>query len=305
MPPSLAALDPIGDARSGSRSHGGGRPVGSGVAVVNQAAEEGKHDLIDSEVSTLLDGFCDNFWVPLKSVPKACHASADAVVWLLAHAFGFAYASTSFTAPPRKSLCGADVLRRLAFATNLQAPSLPAPHAMGVISLTRTRRSDVHSFAFIVHRGEVMVLQADRDCFSLYDWADEWDDCDLPLYIRAAYSVYGRRNWVSVAQFMTDVTRDDFEALCGERCPRVYRLSLLVHERLLGTKVTRGFGDDFVHGARVHEALPTMCTTKYGQAMMQLMQQLDSSASASGVARTGRCSGGATGAVQPFTYLYP
>lgn len=228
------------------------------------------HRAIDDALLVLVVGFCDNLWRPLKYDAKSCHTSADLAVWLLAHEFGFAYAATGLFAPANSSLRPRDVAQRLAFATSRRAPSLREPVAMGVVSLVCTTRRDFHSIAFVVHGGDVMVLQADRNRYSLHDWADA-DGGRLPPYMRAAHRAYGGLRWVPAARFLADVEQGEFEPLCGWRCPRVQRLVLLVHERVLGTRATRGFDDAFVHGERVRLLLPSVATA-VGRRVMQFMQ---------------------------------
>jgi hypothetical protein len=234
------------------------------------------HDSIEGVLDTLLEGFCENVWQPLKYNKYCCHLSADMIVWLLAHEFRFVYAGTMLFTPLTfrftSSLGPRDVAQRLSFATSLRAPSLQEPVAMGTISMVCETRRDFHSIAFVVHGGEVMVLQADRNRFSLCDWTDE-DGSRLPQHMRAAHRVYGGMQWVPVARFMTDISRGEYEPLCGMRCPRVLGLSLLVHKRVLGTRASRGFDDEFWHGERVRFVLRNLIHSE-GQKMMAFMNQL-------------------------------
>ena len=103
----------------------------------------------------------------------------------------------------------------------------------------------------------------------LTPWTDE-DENQISRMMRTAHRVYGGCRWVPVERFMMDV-RNDFEALCGMRCPRVTRLSLLLHKNSMGSRSTRGFDDAFVHGRRVLIILPNFATSVYASRLMEFM----------------------------------
>lgn len=232
-------------------------------------------DSIDNVILEYVDGLCAGLWQPLCDHPQCCHISADCILWLLAHRYGYTYAGTTSgdNTDTTKSLGRRFLETRLRFATTLRALQ-EKPSAMGRITMSCARsRRNAHSISFLVHEERVCVLQADRGRYSLCDWTHE-DATRMPQRMRAAHRTYGGLQWVAVDRFMQDVFEHDLRPICGMPCPRITGLVILVHKRLLGTRADREFNDRFMHGANVQLVLPGVAYTQLGRQLINFMSKL-------------------------------
>jgi hypothetical protein len=240
---------------------------GAEIYILGEHAERGDSPTLEMEdvlsiLTIFVEGMREGLWDPLVTFGKCCHITADCILWLFVQESNFTYVGTMMgqgCAPSSASLSKRFVAQRLRFVASLDEPcGADVPVAMLRFSLSCGRsRRNTHTLACLVHCGHVLVLQAARGTFSLYDWVQE-DSRNIPASLEIAHRKYGGARWVAVTEFIHDAVELDFLPVFGLRCPRVGSMSLMVHEKWFGTRASRGFNDSFVHGRNVERVLPAM-----------------------------------------------